>query len=67
MVRGVKTVLAIKLVLDFVQPHLCGSANATYEDNGAAGTLTGNLHGSYRSKHIMCGFTICGGLSSCSG
>ena len=34
MAYGAKTVLAIKAVLDCVQPHLSGMAIGMYEDNG---------------------------------
>ena len=33
MAHGAKTALAIKAVLDFVQPHLSGRAIDMYEDN----------------------------------
>ena len=36
MAHGTKTVLAIKTVLDFVQPHLSGKAIDMYEDNEGA-------------------------------
>ena len=52
MAHGAKTALAIKAVLDFIQPYLSGRAIDTYEDNEGAKALTGNPQGSQRSKHI---------------
>ena len=62
MVRGANTALAIKAVLDFVQPHLSGRAINMYEDNEGAKVLTENPQGSHRSKHINVRFHFCGGL-----
>ena len=52
MGHGVKTALAIKAVLDFVQPHIGGRAIDTYEDNKGAKALAENPQDSHRSKHI---------------
>ena len=42
MTHGAKTALAIKAVLDFVQPHLSGKAIDIYEYNEGAKTLAEN-------------------------
>ena len=42
MAYGAKTALAIKAVLDFVQPHLSGRAIDMYEDNEGAKALAEN-------------------------
>ena len=42
MAHGAKTALAIKAVLDFVQPHLSGRAIDMYEDNEGAKALAEN-------------------------
>ena len=52
MAHGAKTSLAIKAVLDFVQPHLSGRAKALAE----------NPQGSYRSNHIDVRFHFLRGL-----
>ena len=52
MAHGSKTVLAIKAVLDFVQPYLSGGAIDMFEDNKGAKTLAENPQGSHCSKHI---------------
>ena len=52
MAHGAKTALAIKAVMDFVQPHLRGRAIDMYEDNEEAKALAENPQGSHRSKHI---------------
>ena len=62
MAHGAKTVLAIKTVLDFVQPHLSGRAIDMYEDNAGAKALTENPQGSHRSKHIDVRFHFLRGL-----
>ena len=50
--HGAKIALAIKAMLDFVQPHLSGRAIDMYEDNEGAKALDKNPQGSHRSKHI---------------
>ena len=62
MAHGAKTALAIKAVLDFVQPHLSGSAIGMYEDNEGAKALAENPQGSHRSKHIDVRFHFLRGL-----
>ena len=62
MAHGAKTALAIKTVLNFVQPHLSGRAIDVYEDNGRAKALTQNPQGCHRSKHIDVRFHFYGGL-----
>ena len=42
MAHGAKTALAIKAVLDFVQPHLSGRAIDMYEDNEGTKALAEN-------------------------
>ena len=49
MDQGAETdLLAIKAVLDFIQPHLSGRAIDMYEDNEGVNTMAEN----HRSKHI---------------
>ena len=62
MAHGAKTALAIKAVLDFVQPHLSGRAIYMYEDNEGAKALTENPQGFHRSKHIDVRFHFVRGL-----
>ena len=62
MAYGAKTALAIKAVLDFVQPHLSGRATDMYEDNEGAKALAENPQGSHRSKHIDVRFHFLRGL-----
>ena len=62
MAHGSKTALAIKAVLDFVQPHLSGRAIDTYEDNEGAKALAENPQGPHRSKHIGVRFHFLRGL-----
>ena len=50
--HGAKTALAIKAVLEFVQPHLSGRAIDMYEDNEGAKALAENPQGYPRSKQI---------------
>ena len=52
MAHGAKSALAIKAMLEFVQPHLSGRAIGMYEDNEGAKALAENPQGSHRSKHI---------------
>ena len=42
MAHGAKTALAVKAVLDFVQPHLSGRAIDIYEDNEGTKALAEN-------------------------
>ena len=62
MAHGAKTALAIRAVLDFVQPHLSGRAIDMYEANEEAEALAENLHGSPRSKYIDVRFQFLRGL-----
>ena len=62
MAHGAKTALAIKAVLDFVQPHLSGRAIDMYEDNEGAKALAVTPQGSRRSKHIDVRFHYMRGL-----
>ena len=62
MVHEAKSALAIKAVLDFVQPHLSGRAIDMYEDNKGVKSLAGNPHVSHRSKHIEARFHFLRGL-----
>ena len=62
MAHGAKTALAIKAVLNFVQPHLSGRAIDMYEDNEGAKALAENPQGSHRSKHIDVHFHFLRGL-----
>ena len=62
MAHGAKTALAIKAVLDFVQPHLSGRAIDMYEDYEGAKALAENPQGSHRSKHIDVRFHFLRGL-----
>ena len=57
-----KTALAIKAVLDFVQPHLSGRAMDMYEDNEGAKASAKNSQGSHRNKHINVRFNFLRGL-----
>ncbi|CAM9881234.1 unnamed protein product [Ascophyllum nodosum] len=43
MTHGAKTALAMKAVLDFIQPHLSGGAIDLYEGNEGAKALAENL------------------------
>ena len=52
MAHGANTALDIKVVLDFVQPHLSGRAIDMYEDNEGAKPLAENPQGSHRIKDI---------------
>ena len=58
MAHGAKTSLAIEAVLDFVQPHLRGSAIDMYEDNEGAKSLAENPEGSYRNNHVNVRFNF---------
>ena len=60
--HGAKTSLAIKAVLDFVQPHIRGRAINMYEDKEGAKALAENLQGSHRDKHIDVRFHFLRGL-----
>ena len=51
MAQGAKTALAVKAVLDFVQPHLSGKAIDMYEDKEGAKALAENPQGFHRSNH----------------
>ena len=62
MAHGAKTALAIKAMLDFVQPHLSGRAIDVYEDNEGAKALAENPQGSHCSKHIGVRFHFLRGL-----
>ena len=62
MAHGEKTALAIKTVLDFVQPHLSGRAIDMYEDNEGVKALAENPQGSHHSKHIDVRFHFLRGL-----
>ncbi|CAN0412556.1 unnamed protein product, partial [Ascophyllum nodosum] len=62
MAHGAKIALAIKAVLDFVQPHLSGRAIDMYDDNEGEKALAENLQGSHRSKHIDVRFHFLRGL-----
>ena len=63
MAHEAKTALAIKAVLDFVQPHLSRRAIDIYEYNAGAKALAGNPQGSHRSKHIDVTFHFQRGLA----
>ena len=63
MTHGAKTALAIKAVLDFVQPHLSGRAIDIYDYNAGAKALAENPQGSHRSKHIDVTFYFQWGLT----
>jgi len=52
MTHGARIALAISTVLDFVQPHVSGSAINTYDDNEGAKALAETSRGSHRSKQI---------------
>ena len=62
MAHEAKIALAIKAVLDFVQPHLSGRAIDMYEDNEGAKALAENPQGSHRNKHIHVRFHFLRGL-----
>ena len=62
MANGAKTALAIKVVLDFVQPHLSDRAIDIYEDNEGAKAPDENPQGSHRSKHVEVRFHFLRGL-----
>ena len=62
MAHGAKTALAIKAMLNFVQPHLSGRAIDVYMDNGGAKALAENPQGSHRSKHTDVRFHFLRGL-----
>ena len=64
MTRGANTAVDIKVVLDFVQPHLSGRAIDMYEDNEGAKPLAENPRGSHRIKHIDVRFRFLRGLVS---
>ena len=51
MAHGAKIALAIKAVLDFVQPHVSGGAIDMYDDTQGANPLAENPQGSHCSKH----------------
>ena len=59
MAHGARSALAIKAVLDFVQPCMRVSM---YEDNAGAKALAENPQGSHRSKHIDVRFHFLRGL-----
>ena len=61
MAHGAKTALAIKEVLDFVQPHLSGRAIDMCADNEGAKALAEYPQGSHRSKHIDVSFLFSAG------
>ena len=62
MAHGANTALDIKVVLDFVQPHLSGRAIDMYEDNEGAKPLAENPQGSHRINHIDVRFHFLRGL-----
>ena len=62
MANGANTASAIKVVLDFVQPHPSGRAISMYEDNEGAKAFAENPQGSHRIKHIDVRFHFLGGL-----
>ena len=62
MAHGENTALNIKVVLDFVQPHLSGRAIEMYEDNEGAKPLAENPQGSHCNKHIDVRFHFLRGL-----
>ena len=62
MVHESNTAIAIKAVLDFVQPHLSGRAMDMYEHNEGAKALAETPQGSPRSKHIDVCFHFLRGL-----
>ena len=62
MAHGANTALEIKVVLDFVQPHLSGRARGIYEDNEGAKPLAGNPQGSHHINHIDVRFHFLRGL-----
>ena len=62
MAHGANTALDIKVVLDFVQPHLSGRAIDMYEDNEGTKPLAENPQGSPRIKHIDVRFRFLRGL-----
>ena len=62
MSHGANIALAIKAVLDFVQPHLSGRVIHMYEDSKGENTLPENSHDSHRSKHTDVRFHFLRGL-----
>ena len=62
MAHGAKTALAMKAVLDFVEPHLSGRVIDMYEDNEGAMALAENPLRFHRSKHIDVRFHFLMGL-----
>ena len=57
-----KTALAIKVVFDFVQPHLSGRTIDIYEDSEGVKALAENPQGSHGSKRIDVRFHFLRGL-----
>ena len=62
MAHGAKTALAMKSVLDVVQPHLRSEAIDMYDDSEGAKVLAETPQGSHRSKHIDVRFHFLWGL-----
>ena len=61
--HGAKTSLAIKAVLDFVQPYIRGRAINMYEEKEREKALAKNPQGSHRGKHIDVRFHFLRGLA----
>ena len=62
MYHEAKTTLAIKAVLDFVQPHLNGRAIDISKDHDGVKALAENPQASHRSKHLDVRFHFLRGL-----
>ena len=62
MAHGAKIALAIKAVLDFVQPYLSGRAIDIYEENEGVKALAENPQGSHRSERKDVRFHFLRGL-----
>ena len=62
MAHEANTAIAIKAVVDFVQPHLNGRAIDMYENNEVAKALTENVQDYHRSKYIDVRFHLLRGL-----
>ena len=62
MAHGARTALAIKAVLDFVQPHPSDRAIGIYKDREGTKAMAENLKGSHRSKHIDTRFHFLRGI-----
>ena len=62
MAHGAKAALAIKSVLDFVQPQLSSSAISMFEDNAGAKALAENPRVPTAASTLTYASTSCGGL-----